>query len=281
VSPRERETWDHLSRRLRVPFHDDGVISQFDGYEKLAEFGWDAYRARYGDISRLDLILEAEGDSPNRYRLSKQADVLMLFYLFSAEEIRAILGRLGYEFPPAAIPRTIAFYLARTSHGSTLSRLVQAWVLARSDRHGSWSLLARTLDSDLADVQGGTTREGVHLGAMAGSADLVLRCYSGLDVSGGALRLNPVLPPELAHLRFDIVYRGQPITVRMNSHRVQLRLHAGTAAPIRVRIGDQTRTLRPGDEWSAPINGRAPRSQQGPSPVVSPCPHLSPAERPS
>ena len=33
-----------------VPFHD-GVISQFEGYDELAELDWDAYRERYGNIS--------------------------------------------------------------------------------------------------------------------------------------------------------------------------------------------------------------------------------------
>ena len=32
---------------------------------------------------RLDLILEAEGDSTNRYKISKQPDVTMLFFLLS------------------------------------------------------------------------------------------------------------------------------------------------------------------------------------------------------
>jgi trehalose/maltose hydrolase-like predicted phosphorylase len=71
-----------------VPFHDDGIISQFEGYDELEEFDWDGYREKYGDIHRLDRILEAEGDTPNRYKVSKQADVLMLFYLFSADELR-------------------------------------------------------------------------------------------------------------------------------------------------------------------------------------------------
>ena len=56
----------------------------------LEELDWEAYRTRYGNIHSLDRILEAEGDSPNRYKLSKQADVLMLFYLFSAEELPAL-----------------------------------------------------------------------------------------------------------------------------------------------------------------------------------------------
>jgi len=72
---------DRLSKRLRVHFHADGVISQFDGYEQLAEFDWGSYRSRYEDIGQLDLILAAEGDSPNNYRASKQPDVLNLFYL--------------------------------------------------------------------------------------------------------------------------------------------------------------------------------------------------------
>jgi hypothetical protein len=60
-----------------VPFHGDVIISQFEGYEQLAELDWDGYPRRYGNIQRLDLILEAENDSANRYKASKQADVLM------------------------------------------------------------------------------------------------------------------------------------------------------------------------------------------------------------
>ena len=127
--------WTHLTRsRARVPrgsgaaLHADGVISQFEGYEQLAEFDWDGYRARYDDIGRLDLILAADGDSPNKYRLAKQPDVLMLFYLLSAEELRETLERLGYRLDKTAVRRTVDLYLSRTSHGSTLSRPVCSWL---------------------------------------------------------------------------------------------------------------------------------------------------------
>jgi hypothetical protein len=97
VDAREPERWQDVSRRLRVPFHR-GVISQFDGYGRLAELDWDGYRARYGDIRRLDRILEAEGDSVNRYQASKQADVLMLGYLFPPAELAALFRRLGVRY---------------------------------------------------------------------------------------------------------------------------------------------------------------------------------------
>ena len=115
-----------------MPFHDDGIISQFEGYGTLRELDWPGYRSRYGNIQRLDLILEAENDSPNRYKLSKQADVVMLFYLFSSEELGELFTRLGYPLDRDTIPKTIIYYAARTSHGSTLCRVVYSWVLARS-----------------------------------------------------------------------------------------------------------------------------------------------------
>ena len=150
----ELERWDEISRKLFLPFHDDGIISQFEGYEELEELDWEGYRARYGNIQRLDRILEAEGDSPNRYKASKQADVLMLFYLLSADELRKLFDRLGYPFEYDTIPKNIEYYLARTSHGSTLSEVVHAWVLVRSDRERAWKLFSEALESDLLDTPG-------------------------------------------------------------------------------------------------------------------------------
>ncbi|CAN5119780.1 hypothetical protein BH09ACT10_BH09ACT10_00070 [soil metagenome] len=258
LHPGERERWDRIAHRLRVPFHADGIISQFEGYDQLAEFDWKDYRERYGDIGRLDLILAAEGDSPNNYRLSKQADVLMLFYLFSAEELRELLESMGYSLPPKTIPRTVDFYLARTSNGSTLSRMVHSWVLARSDRHQSWSLFNQAVDSDLTDIQGGTTREGVHLGAMAGTIDLILRCYGGLEIRGDVLRLHPRLPPELPGASFEIVYRGQPISIELTQAQVRLRLHPHSGDSITVCIEDQVSVLSPGKEHVVALGPRVP-----------------------
>src|SRR5664280_529591 len=76
----ELRKWQEMSRRMFVPFHGDGIISQFEGYEELAELDWEAYRAKYGNIQRLDRILRAEGDDPDRYKLAKQADTVMLFF---------------------------------------------------------------------------------------------------------------------------------------------------------------------------------------------------------
>ncbi|MCU0256749.1 MAG: hypothetical protein MUF60_08380 [Vicinamibacterales bacterium] len=239
--------WDDITRRMRVVFHHDGIISQFEGYEDLLEVDWDAYRRRYGDIHRLDRILEAEGDTPNRYKVSKQADVLMLFYLFSAEELIALFTRLGYAFDPSTIPRTIDYYTRRTCHGSTLSRVVHSWVLARSDRAGAWRLFTEAAMSDLLDVQQGTTAEGIHLGAMAGTLDFVQRGITGLVTSGDTLRFNPCLPDALASLRLQLRYRGQSLGVEITRDTFTLTVLASHEAPITVEVGGVTHVVSGGD----------------------------------
>jgi trehalose/maltose hydrolase-like predicted phosphorylase len=250
----EIDRWEDISRRMRVVFHADGVISQFDGYERLEEFDWEGHRARYGDIQRLDRILEAEGDSTNRYRLSKQADVLMLFYLLSAEELSGLLGRLGYEPVPDMIPRTIDYYLQRTSHGSTLSGMVHSWVLARSDRARSWHYFRGALESDLRDTQGGTAREGIHLGAMAGTVDMIQRAYTGLELRGDVLWLNPRLPDELPLLEFDVRYRGHwGVRIRVEHRRLEVSLRRSAAAPVRVGHRDSVVQIEAGGTWSTAL----------------------------
>ncbi|MVU78314.1 trehalose-phosphatase [Nocardia sp. ET3-3] len=257
VSPAELARWEHVGRRMFVPFHD-GVISQFDGYEQLAELDWAGYRLRYGDIQRLDRILEAEGDDVNRYRAAKQADVLMLFYLFSADELREVLGRLGYELPGETIPRTIDYYLARTSHGSTLSALVHAWVLARAHRAQAMDFFGRVLDADVTDIQGGTTEEGIHLGAMAGSIDLIQRCFTGMEIRSDRLIFNPCWPQELGELRYSIIYRGHRLALRISASELEIAAEPGGADPVEIHYDGFTEMLAAGGTLRMPL--RADRS---------------------
>lgn len=246
TAPDELARWRAVAHRMYVPFHD-GVISQFEGYERLAELDWDHYRRRYGNIQRLDRILEAEGDDIGRYRAGKQADVLMLFYLFSADELRELFTRLDYELPGEMIPRTIDYYCARTSHGSTLSALVHSWVLARAHRDHAMEFFEQVLRADVADIQGGTTAEGIHLAAMAGSIDLLQRCFTGLEIRQDRLIFCPYWPKTLGTLSFPMTYRGHRLIVRVDGRRVEIGSEPGAAPPIDIVCRDRTVQLSCGD----------------------------------
>jgi alpha,alpha-trehalase len=132
--------------------------------------------------------------------------------------------------------------------------VVHAWVLARVDRRRSWKLVLQALRSDIADIQGGTTHEGIHLGAMAGTVDLIQRCYGGVEARGDVLWLDPALPDELPHLRFLLHYRGHRIDVVIATDRLQVVVLPALAPPIHVGYGDEVVELGGGasKEWALP-----------------------------
>ncbi|MFF4054861.1 glycoside hydrolase family 65 protein [Streptomyces sp. NPDC001668] len=251
----ELEQWEDVSRTLHVPFHG-GVISQFQGYGELTELDWGGYRQRYGDIRRLDRILEAEGDTVNRYQASKQADVLMLGYLFSPAELQGLFQRLGYRLEEETWRRTVDHYLNRTSHGSTLSGLVHGWVLARARRAEAWKFCQEALQGDIADVQGGTTGEGIHLGAMAGTLDLVQRGLTGLETREGALWLDPVPLPELSSYGFALRYQGHwGVRLRLEREQLEIAVPSSDRFPIDVRLPDRALSVRPGETCRLLLSG--------------------------
>lgn len=237
--------WHEVTHEMFVPF-DDGILSQFSGYSSLQDLDWESYRRRYPNLQRLDRILEAEGDDVNRYQVSKQADVLMLFYLLSSDELRALLDRLGYPTEPEMITRTIDHYLARTSHGSTLSALVHTWVLARANRDDAAKYFRQVLLADVADIQGGTSAEGLHLAAIAGTIDLVQRCFTGIELRGETLIVGAQWPQPLGVLGFSMRFRGHHLHLRVHGREVEIASQPGDCPAIRVRCRGLTSTLHCG-----------------------------------
>lgn len=247
ISEEDFIRWDQVSRKLFIPFIDDRIIAQFEGYEKLEDLDLGKYRKKHGEFLRLDRILQAEGDDPNRYKTSKQADVLMLFYLFNNDDLQEIFKYMGYDFDPGMLSENIKYYNERTSHGSTLSKLVHSWVTAKSDRKKSWESFEKALISDFSDVQGGTTSEGIHLGAMAGTVDLMQRCYSGLSLRNNTLHLDPRLPDNLDGLYFKIRYQSKWLDVKINHKETEVTVIEGWGEPVSLGFAGKEYKLSPGD----------------------------------
>jgi trehalose/maltose hydrolase-like predicted phosphorylase len=238
-SEKDIELWQKITGKMFIPFNEDEIILQFEGFENLKELDWEKYRKKYGNTMRLDRILERENDSVNNYRACKQPDVLMLFYLFSSDMLVKTFKRMGYDFKPGSIPRNIDYYHKITSHGSTLSQVIFSWVYARSDRRNSWVSFESALMSDFRDVQGGTTSEGIHLGAMAGTIDLIQRCYTGLEIRDDVLWLNPRLPSELKEIKLNFNFRGHWIKLKINHKQLWIDFSKGWSGPVEINVQGQ------------------------------------------
>jgi trehalose/maltose hydrolase-like predicted phosphorylase len=258
LSDQEIATWQQMSRKMFVPFHGDGIISQFEGYEDLEELDWEAYRDKYDSVQRLDRILRAEGDDPDRYKLAKQADTVMLFFLFSDRELRRLFEQLGYEYRPDTARKNIDYYDRRTSHGSTLSFVSHAGALAAIDPRSSWERFLVALESDVGDVQGGTTKEGIHMGVMSGTLDLIQRGFVGSEIRDGVLYFDPKLPDQLEGLSFSMQFHRTPIRVTLEPGQLNVIVDTeGFSRPIRVGVGDQVHDLRAGDRCTFRLGQQA------------------------
>lgn len=90
------------------------------------------------------------------------------------------------------------------------------------DRKQGWDMYLDSLRSDIDDVQGGTTREGVHLVPMAGASEFCTRIFAGLDISRGALSFNPKLPPSIKHLRFHLEHHSETFEIAITHEHVRI-----------------------------------------------------------
>jgi len=246
IEKSELDIWKKMSRRMKIVFHEDSVISQFEGYENLKEFDWQGYRKRYENIQRLDRILEKEEDSPNNYKLCKQPDVLMLFYLFSAETLKKMFKRLEYRLDSDFISKNINYYLHRTTNGSSLALTIHAWIEARQERERSWELFSQALETDMIDARTGSTREGIHLAAMSGCIDILQRGYAGLEIRSDILILNPLLPKAINRISFHIRYRKHWLEIELTQHEVNVTSLTRQAVPFTIMIKDEIIRLYPG-----------------------------------
>ncbi len=223
----EISKWEDIRHKLNLIIDEEGIIAQFDGYFELDELDWDYYRNKYGNIYRMDRLLKAEGKSADSYKVAKQADTLMTFYNLDQDTVTALLKQMGYKMPENYLIKNLVYYLERTSHGSTLSRVVHAKLASMTgDEELSWKLYSQALESDFVDIQGGTTAEGIHAGVMAGTLMIALNTFAGIDLRRENLQINPKLPKAWKAMSFKLNFKGLEYQISIDAKQIKLKLIA-------------------------------------------------------
>jgi trehalose/maltose hydrolase-like predicted phosphorylase len=251
---KETKTWQEIRQKLNVVMTENGIISQFEGYMGLKELNWDQYREKYGNIHRMDRILKAEGDSPDAYKVAKQADTLMTYYVLSPEAVCEILTQLGYPAmdPVEVMKKNYDYYEQRTSHGSTLSKVVHAIISSYMDNEETtWQWFVEAMESDIYDTQGGTTPEGIHCGVMAGTLDVIMRYFVGIDFSKPIPQFTPHLPAHWERLVMEVHHRKVRYHIDLSQNKIKLTLKGAIKMrqPVKVNgkaimlSGGKTRTI--------------------------------------
>ncbi len=223
LDEQEIEQWQNIRKKLRLVINSEGIISQYDGYFELKELDWDYYRKKYGNVYRMDRLLKAEGKSADEYKVAKQADTLMIFYNLEKKEVDTLLSDMGYRLPDDYLEKNLNYYLARTSHGSTLSRVVHAQLANMvGDEKLSWELYYDALESDFNDIQGGTTAEGIHAGVMAGTLMIALTNFAGINLKGNSLAVSPKMPQRWESLTTKLHFKNRAYHIEVKKDNVEV-----------------------------------------------------------
>jgi len=243
-----------------VPVMENGVIEQFEGYSKLEEFPTCSDEKQ--NQEQLQRLLRENFGYLNQYKMSKQPDLLMLGFLFAESELERILTKLGLPPECADLEKMADYYIPRTANQSTLSRVALSWVLSRVQvqsknrkvPQNSFSsfdeneIFYEALGSDYYDVASrGTTKSGIHMAAMAGTVDIVQRCYPGMTTQDDVLWFEPRLPSQLVRLSFTMQYRGQSLNVDLHHGQLKVQARHSTAMPIKIGYHKEVFTLNSGD----------------------------------
>ena len=86
---------------------------------------------------------------------------------------------------------------------------------------------------------------------MAGTLDLLQRCYAGVHLRDDVLCFNPRPPVQLGELSFSLQFRDTPVQVELTEGHLSIcALPEGARAAIKVGLCDDVRELAPGGRVS-------------------------------
>lgn len=248
LSNEELTQWNDISRKLNIVISRD-ILAQYDGYFDLKELDWDYYKKKYGNVYRMDRLLKAEGMEADEFKVAKQADTLQTFYNLDESDVTQILKNLGYQLPVNYLAKNLEYYLRRTSHGSTLSRVVHAQLANMiNDKKLSWELYLDALTSDYSDIQGGTTGEGIHAGVMAGTVLIALQSYAGLNLKKEVVEFNPHLPEHWRSISFSFDYKDAHYICKVSKTLIRIKQSNLKEIEVRIVVNGNSTTLKSNSE---------------------------------
>jgi len=222
VTECEMSAWHAAAAAMTIPFDAErGIHQQHENFTEHAE--WDFAGTPLG---KYPLLLHFPYFELYRKQVIKQADLVLAMHL------------RGDAFTPEQKARNFAYYEARTVRDSSLSACTQA-VLAAETGHLELAhdYLAEAALIDLQDRHR-STRDGLHMAALAGAWIALVAGFGGMRAAGGRLAFKPQLPPAITRMAFRIRYRERKLRLTMTRGSARYELLDGEPLAI-THYGEQ------------------------------------------
>lgn len=214
--PERLREWEEIVELIYLPQPDTDtlIIPQDDTYLHKQVIDLEKYRKQ----ERVATILaDYSMTQLSDFQVSKQADILVLFYL------------LEDWFSKETKAANWHYYEPKTLHDSSLSLSTHSILACDvNDLELAYQMFAKAARVDLGPNMH-SCDEGIHAASIGGIWKAVIMGFGGVRSWEGTLRLNPKLPPSWKSLSFPLAWRGERLQVKVTRDKLLVeRLTTGT-----------------------------------------------------
>ncbi|MBE3558532.1 MAG: glycoside hydrolase family 65 protein [Ktedonobacteraceae bacterium] len=191
--------WHDVAAKMRFPQDpQSGLIEQFEGFYQLQPLDQKKYEGRKDSYQGIMGVEEVQ-----KYRIIKQADVLMLLTVLDQEfDLRTKKVNWDYYYP-----------ITDHEYGSSLTpalHTILACELGEIETAYRQFMLGALVD--LENLRGNTP-EGIHTACAGAVWQAAIFGFAGLRVSDEGYTTHPVWPDGWRRLAFNFFHKGQLIHV--------------------------------------------------------------------
>ncbi len=198
-------------------------------------------------LEPLDLSSVKDGDRPlynkicfdrlQRYRILKQADVILLMLL------------LPQKFTLQEKISAWKCYEPITTHDSSLSYGTHAEFAVKINRkEEAYSYLKKSVLLDLHNIMGNSEKEGIHFAALGSSWQAVVNGFAGVELIDGKLHINPPVLTKWKRLSLKLFYRQCLLKIVISGNELSVIYETGLQESIEITVCFRSRTLKKGLE---------------------------------
>lgn len=251
--------WDRLNERLQLqaaykewiqkaeliylpqPREADLVIPQDDTYltKQIIDL------TKYRNQKEVGLILgDYNMDQVNQIQVSKQADIMVLFYL------------LEHCFSDEVKQANWNYYEPKMLHDSSLSMSTHSILASDLDEMDlAYKLFEQAARIDLGQNMK-SSDQGIHTASIGGIWKCVVFGFGGVRAVNGQLRIQPQLPVSWDTLSFPIYWQGDLLKVHVTHDTIHIEKVTNVQPSLSFTIQGQQYTLMNTDAITIPLAGK-------------------------
>jgi hypothetical glycosyl hydrolase len=211
-------------KRLYLPVpNEDKIIPQDDTFLTKPEIDLTPYKQTQGSQA---ILLDYSRAEVNEMQILKQADTVMLLYLFPD------------LFPKGVVVKNLHYYEEHTIHDSSLSKAIHAIVAARcDDEETAYRFFKEACLIDLGPNPH-SSDEGIHAASLGAIWLTAMFGFANMSQVSGRLTFNPKLPKNWSELSFPLTYQGRKLKVKLTHERVEIENLAGADLDIEINCNE-------------------------------------------